>query len=717
MRLLHQRHDHAGRRAAGNPKRPTEEQVRQALAANLCKCGTHVRILRAVMRAAGKDGLSRAMAAFDVNRDARFCSAAARSSSPSRSRPRAEPRGAGRPAASERRSRRRRRLHRDRRAAAWSRSTRGKVELGTGVADGADADRRRRAVGAVRPRDDDPGRHGADARPGSRPTPASDPERRHADPPRRGHGARRTARPSGAASSASRKDRARRPRRRRHAQGRRRPVCPMRELVGDRRLTLKVNPAAPLKDPKDYTIVGNAGAPARHSRQDLRHASRSCRMSGCRACCMRAWCIPRRSVRRCNRLRRQRRAARSRAICARCARATSWPSSRRDEWAAIRASHGDRRDVERLGRPARRGAARRATCATPKIDRDEVLQSTGNADAALKRCRPHAAGDLRLPAEHARLDRAFVRGRRVQGRPADGLDAIAGEPPAARSSSRPCWQLAAGAACAASTSKAPAATAATAPTTARPKRRLIAQGDRPAGAPAMDARRTSTAGTRRARRRCSTTAPRSTTEGRIAAWEADVFMPERPMKRSGVTLLAATLAKLPRYGPVERTASPTRAWAFPTRLANNKLTAHWLVDTPLPAAWIRAPGRMQNTFGNESFLDEIAAAAGVDPFEIRMRYLNDARGLELLERLRSFAKWQPRGSRAARHRADRARARRARTPSTSSCAPMSASSPTSRSIAPPARSRSSASSSCTTAARSSTPTACATRSKATSCRP
>ena len=33
-------------------KHPTEEQARQALAANLCKCGTHVRILRAVMRAA-----------------------------------------------------------------------------------------------------------------------------------------------------------------------------------------------------------------------------------------------------------------------------------------------------------------------------------------------------------------------------------------------------------------------------------------------------------------------------------------------------------------------------------------------------------------------------------------------------------------------------------------------------------------------------------------
>lgn len=31
---------------------PTEDTVRQALAANLCKCGTHVRILRAIMRVA-----------------------------------------------------------------------------------------------------------------------------------------------------------------------------------------------------------------------------------------------------------------------------------------------------------------------------------------------------------------------------------------------------------------------------------------------------------------------------------------------------------------------------------------------------------------------------------------------------------------------------------------------------------------------------------------
>jgi nicotinate dehydrogenase subunit A len=37
---------------AGN-KKPTEAQIKQALANNLCRCGTHARIVRAVKRAAG----------------------------------------------------------------------------------------------------------------------------------------------------------------------------------------------------------------------------------------------------------------------------------------------------------------------------------------------------------------------------------------------------------------------------------------------------------------------------------------------------------------------------------------------------------------------------------------------------------------------------------------------------------------------------------------
>ena len=36
-----------------NPK-PTDSQIKEALAGNLCRCGTHTRILRAVKRASGQ---------------------------------------------------------------------------------------------------------------------------------------------------------------------------------------------------------------------------------------------------------------------------------------------------------------------------------------------------------------------------------------------------------------------------------------------------------------------------------------------------------------------------------------------------------------------------------------------------------------------------------------------------------------------------------------
>ena len=38
-----------------NPK-PNEQDVRSALAGNLCRCGTHNRIIRAVLRAAQASG-------------------------------------------------------------------------------------------------------------------------------------------------------------------------------------------------------------------------------------------------------------------------------------------------------------------------------------------------------------------------------------------------------------------------------------------------------------------------------------------------------------------------------------------------------------------------------------------------------------------------------------------------------------------------------------
>lgn len=127
--------------------------------------------------------------------------------------------------------------------------------------------------------------------------------------------------------------------------------------------------------------------------------------------------------------------------------------------------------------------------------------------------------------------------------------------------------------------------------------------------------------------------------GDVIAWESMVFIPDRP-KGFEVTLVAADLAGLPKD-----TAFPGnihQSLAIPYAFPNIMATARWLAETPFRPSWIRTPGRMQNTYANECFLDECAAAAGVDPLEYRVRNLKDKRGLELLERLAKLTNWQPR---------------------------------------------------------------------------
>ncbi len=128
--------------------------------------------------------------------------------------------------------------------------------------------------------------------------------------------------------------------------------------------------------------------------------------------------------------------------------------------------------------------------------------------------------------------------------------------------------------------------------------------------------------------------------GNLVGWESEVFIPDRPSQIS-VTLLTADLADLPREPA--HPGNIHQAMAIAYTVPNIKAVAHWLAETPFKPSWIRTPGRMQNTFGNESFLDECAAVAGVDPLEYRRRLLKDGRGLELIDRLVKLSAWTPRG--------------------------------------------------------------------------
>ncbi|WP_416262165.1 molybdopterin cofactor-binding domain-containing protein [Gibbsiella quercinecans] len=64
------------------------------------------------------------------------------------------------------------------------------------------------------------------------------------------------------------------------------------------------------------------------------------------------------------------------------------------------------------------------------------------------------------------------------------------------------------------------------------------------------------------------------------------------------------------------------------------------------ASWMRGVSAMPNTFAHESYMDELAAAAGVDPVEYRLRYIKDERAAELIRSTAARAEWTPRADAA-----------------------------------------------------------------------
>ena len=58
--------------------------------------------------------------------------------------------------------------------------------------------------------------------------------------------------------------------------------------------------------------------------------------------------------------------------------------------------------------------------------------------------------------------------------------------------------------------------------------------------------------------------------------------------------------------------------------------------------YLRSPGGFQSIFAYESFIDELAAAAGIDPLEFRLRNTSDARDHDVLKTAARLSAWEPR---------------------------------------------------------------------------
>jgi len=87
-------------------------------------------------------------------------------------------------------------------------------------------------------------------------------------------------------------------------------------------------------------------------------------------------------------------------------------------------------------------------------------------------------------------------------------------------------------------------------------------------------------------------------------------------------------------GGSERNAVPL--YEFPGR----RVVCHRVLEMPLRASALRSLGALANVFAIESFMDELAHAAGADPVDYRLRYLADPRGRSVIEAAARRANWR-----------------------------------------------------------------------------
>ncbi|HEV7578522.1 MAG TPA: molybdopterin cofactor-binding domain-containing protein [Caldimonas sp.] len=138
--------------------------------------------------------------------------------------------------------------------------------------------------------------------------------------------------------------------------------------------------------------------------------------------------------------------------------------------------------------------------------------------------------------------------------------------------------------------------------------------------------------------------------GRVVGWQHEVWSNTHSTRpgaagdllagREVATPFAPTPPKpLPQpEGGGDRNAIPLYA------LANARVVHHFLPDMPLRVSALRSLGAYMNVFAIESFVDELARAAGADPVAFRLRHLDDARARDVVrsaaERF-AWSSWRP----------------------------------------------------------------------------
>jgi nicotinate dehydrogenase subunit B len=138
-------------------------------------------------------------------------------------------------------------------------------------------------------------------------------------------------------------------------------------------------------------------------------------------------------------------------------------------------------------------------------------------------------------------------------------------------------------------------------------------------------------------------------QGNLVAWAYDVHSNThdmRPGRQGGCNLLAAWhLASPKAAGRPQMTPQPAGGGdrnAIPIYdVPWQKVIHHFIPPMPIRVSALRAQGAHCNVFAIESFMDELALAADLDPLEFRLRHLSDPRGRAVITAAAEEAGWTP----------------------------------------------------------------------------
>lgn len=124
-------------------------------------------------------------------------------------------------------------------------------------------------------------------------------------------------------------------------------------------------------------------------------------------------------------------------------------------------------------------------------------------------------------------------------------------------------------------------------------------------------------------------------DGNVAAYDLATRYPSNAAPTLALLLTGRISPKPDVLQMGDRTAIP------PYDYDHMRVVAHDMAPI-VRASWFRGVSALPNTFAHESYIDEAATEAGVDPIEYRLRYLKDRRAVDLVNAVAERAGWTPR---------------------------------------------------------------------------